>query len=150
MDALAHDDPAVVQMCQQQGVDPALVQCGMRVSWSGVVENRPKPQTGSSLLVVVADVEQPHQGQLLSQTHPATASTIGRYSLDETEVLTLITDTPDLYAEERIWFANPNFRLRTSVVKRANRCDVASFCSEIRMGGAPSAAKSTTADATNS
>ncbi|NJO78246.1 MAG: phycobiliprotein lyase [Cyanobacteria bacterium RM1_2_2] len=148
IDVLAQDDPAVVQLCQQQGIDPAIALCGVKLSWSGVLEGNPKPQTGSSLLVLVADVEQPNQGQLLSQSNQATPIR-GRYSLDETEVLTLVTDTPDLYAEERIWFANPNFRLRTSVVKRAGRCDVASFCSEIRMGGAPPAAKSATADATN-
>lgn len=148
MDVLTPNDSAVVQLCQQQGVDPTLAACGLRVSWNGTMERNPKPQTGSSLLVVIADAAQPNQGQILSQTHKAAAPTLGRYSLDENDVLTLITDTPDLYAEERIWFANSNFRLRTSVVKRADSYNVASFCSEIRMGGTPPAAKSETADAT--
>jgi hypothetical protein len=147
MEMVAQDDPAVVQMCQKQGLNPAEALFGVKVSWNGILERNPKPQTGSSLLVVFADPDQPNQGQLLSQTHKAAAPTLGRYHLDETEVLTLITDTPDFQAEERIWFANPNFRLRTSVVKRAGSPDVASFCSEIRMGGSPPAAKSETADA---
>lgn len=148
IDVLPQNDPSVVQLCQQQGIDSASALCGVRVSWNGTAERNPKPQTGSSLLVVIADADQPHQGQILSQPHKAAAPTLGRYSLDENEVLTLITDTPDLYAEERIWFANSNFRLRTSVVKRAGNYNVASFCSEIRMGGTPPAAKSETADAT--
>jgi hypothetical protein len=148
IELLAQADPAVVQICQQNSIEPSLVQFGVKVSWDGTVERNPKPQKGSRLLVVIADADQPNQGQILSQTNRATAPIVGRYSLDETDVLTLITDMPDFYAEERIWFANANFRLRTSVVKRAGSPDVASFCSEIRMGGAPPAAKSETADAT--
>jgi hypothetical protein len=33
---------------------------------------------------------------------------------------------------ERFWFANPNLRLRTSVVKRFGGFSTASFCAESR------------------
>jgi hypothetical protein len=56
----------------------------------------------------------------------------GRYITGSDDVLTLITESEDLYAEERLWYLIPNLRLRTSVVKRANGFTLASFCSEIR------------------
>jgi hypothetical protein len=34
---------------------------------------------------------------------------------------------------ERFWFANPNLRLRTSVVKRFGGFSTASFCAEMRV-----------------
>jgi hypothetical protein len=40
-----------------------------------------------------------------------------------------------MYSEERLWFASPNLRLRTSILKRFGGFSMASFCSEIRMGG---------------
>lgn len=153
VDLISQDDPAIVQLCQQQQVDPTQVLCSLKMSWSGIVDRYPKPQTGSSLMVVVADANQgtnhgTNHGKLISQTNRA-EPVVGRYSLDADEILTLITEQPDFYAEERLWFANPNFRLRTSVVKRAGSHDVASFCSEIRLGGVPPAAQPKTAEASS-
>lgn len=146
VEALAKDDPAVVQLCQQQGFEPALVVSSLKMSWKSIIPSSPSPQVGSSVLVAVADAENPHQGTLISQVKPGQL-TQGRYSMGDDEVLTLITETDALHSEERIWFAGPNFRLRTGVVKRSGGFEVASFCSEIRLGDVPTAAASGTAEA---
>jgi CpeS-like protein len=147
VEALLKDDPAVVQLCQQQGVNPALVAGGMKLSWKSIVAHDPSPQTGSSLLVAIPDAGQPQQGQILSQVKIGQAVT-GRYSLGEDDVLTLTTEAGDISTEEQIWFAGPNVRLRSSVVKHRGNCQIASFHSEIRLGGAPAAAQSATAEVT--
>jgi hypothetical protein len=149
VELLTQDDPAVVQLCQQQGIAPAQVACSLKMTWKGIVDRNPKPQAGSSVLVIVPDADQPNQGKLLRQASGSPKPIVGRYALDEDEILTLSTESAELYAEERIWFANPNFRLRTSVLKRNGSYTSAAFCSEIRLGGAPPAEKPTAAEAAN-
>jgi hypothetical protein len=39
-----------------------------------------------------------------------------------------------MYSEERLWFASPNLRLRTSILKRFGGFSMASLSSEIRLG----------------
>jgi hypothetical protein len=60
----------------------------------------------------------------------------GQYGFED-DVLTLTTQTPAGTVQERLWFANPNLRMRTSLFKVGDQEQMASFCSEIRMGGAP-------------
>ncbi|HEY9702550.1 MAG TPA: phycobiliprotein lyase, partial [Allocoleopsis sp.] len=43
----------------------------------------------------------------------------------------------------RLWFASPNLRLRTSILKRFGGFSMASFCSEIRLGVTKPPAEST-------
>lgn len=69
-------------------------------------------------------------GQFFSQTEqePAIA---GHYALED-EVLTLSVRNDEFQSDERLWYMNPNLRMRTSLVKRADGQQLASFCSEIR------------------
>lgn len=148
MEVLSTEDPAVVQLCQQHQVNPSQALWGLKLTWNGNVDRNPKPQSGSSLLVIVPETDQPNRGRFLRQASNSTKPIVGCYALEEDEVLVLSTEDANLYAEERIWFANPNFRLRTSVLKRNGNYTSAAFCSEIRMGGSASAAKPATAEAT--
>jgi hypothetical protein len=54
-----------------------------------------------------------------------------------------------MYSEERLWFASPNLRLRTSILKRFGGFSMASLSSEIRMGvgAAPKQEEDATASA---
>lgn len=148
MTLLETSDPIVAQLCQQSGLDPAQAVSGLKITWSSIIDRNPKTQTGSSILVAVADLDQPNQGRLISQQ--AGKATLGRYSLGEDEVLTLITETPELYAEERLWFASPNFRMRTSIVKRSGGFELAAFCTEIRLGITAKPAEAAPAEAQSS
>mgnify|MGYP006296326461 FL=1 len=49
-------------------------------------------------------------------------------------MLSIVTQTSEGEIEERLWFVNPNLRMRTSVFKTGDEVQMASFCSEIRMG----------------
>ena len=143
---LSAADPALIQLCQQQGLDPSAA-AGLKITWSnGILEGSSKPQSGASLVIAVPDAVQPAQGQIISQVNPA-QPTLGRYVMGADEVLTLTSQTETTSIEERIWFASDNFRLRTNVIKHQGNTHLASFCSEIRMGARPPAEATETAEA---
>jgi CpeS-like protein len=138
IETLAADDPAVVELCQMQGVDAASALLGVRTRWDGTMEQNKGKRSGSALLVAIAG-DTPHAGRLLFPKNGADAELAGRFVMGEDQALTLIAESATLYSEERLWFESPNFRLRTSSLKRSDGFSTASFCSEIRMGGAPPA-----------
>ncbi|MDG2617912.1 phycobiliprotein lyase [Thermoleptolyngbya sichuanensis A183] len=137
IDLLSKDDPAVIALCQQYEIDPALALCGARVTWDGTMEWDKEKHEGSTVIVPVADAEQPNEGKMLrEQGYAEKAPVAGRYVMGDDNSLTLITEYETMYSEERLWFASPNLRLRTSILKRFGGFSMATFCSEIRMGGA--------------
>jgi hypothetical protein len=100
--------------------------------------------SGSTVLVPIADPDKPNEGQLLREMgYAEKAPVAGRYIMGSDQALTLITDYETMYSEERLWFASPNLRLRTSILKRFGGFSMASLCSEIRLGvgQAPKAAE---------
>lgn len=129
-------DPEVIKLCQQYETDPALALCGARVTWNGTMEWDQDKHEGSTVLVPVADPENFHAGKLLREMgYAEKAPVAGRYIMGADEALTLITEYETMYSKERLWFESPNVRLRHSILKRFGGFSMASFCSEIRMGG---------------
>jgi hypothetical protein len=134
IEALSNVDPGVTQLCAQYQIDSAQALYSARISWSGELNGK-NQQSGSTLLVAIANPNNPKEGKLLHQIDGTDQPpTPGRYILGEDDALTLITETEDRFLEERLWFAGPNLRLRTSLLKQADGFSTASFCSEIRMG----------------
>jgi CpeS-like protein len=135
IELLENIDPAVVQICQQHQVKPELAVCGMRVTWEGYMQRDPSKLKGSTVLVPIADLAQASAGQLLRKVNSGDKIPgASRYEIGTDAVLTLTIEDEILWSEERIWFASPNLRLRTSVVKHLDGFSLASFSSEIRMG----------------
>lgn len=135
IEMIAADAPEVVQLCQQYEVDPALALCGARVTWDGTMDWDEQKHQGSTVLVPVADPDKPNEGKLLREMgYAEKAPVAGRYIMGDDQALTLITDYETMYSEERLWFASPNLRLRTSILKRFGGFSMASLSSEIRMG----------------
>lgn len=136
IDGLSATDPALIQLCQPQGLDPSQA-VGLKITWSnGILERNPKPQSGASVIIAIPDASSPTQGQIISRVNSA-QPILGHYAIGLDEVLTLTSETEHLSTEERIWFASENFRLRTNVIKQNGSTHLAAFCSEIRMGGKP-------------
>lgn len=135
IEPLPPTDAKIVQLCQQYQIDPATLSGGFQLTWDGTTEGNPNSVKGSAILIPILNPDHPQQGQFLQSkgTNP-NQSLSGRYSLGEDEVLTLITESPNFYVEERLWYLMPNMRLRTSLVKNNSGLTQASFCSEIRMG----------------
>ncbi len=133
IEALSASDPAVIQLCEQNHVDPSQALCGVRMRWEGSMELEREKSSGSTVLVPLSGSNQTNEGMLLRDSK-SSEETASRYIMGTDDALTLITESGDLYAEERVWFASPNLRLRTRILRQANGVNVASFCSEIRMG----------------
>jgi hypothetical protein len=148
IEMLPQNDPEVIKLCEEYQIDPALAWGGARVTWDGTMEWDEQKHAGSSVLVPIADPEKPNEGKLLRDVgYAEKAGVAGRYIIGSDEALTLITEYETMYSEERIWFASPNLRLRTSILKRFGGFSMASFCSEIRKGVGAAPAQTTDAAA---
>jgi hypothetical protein len=135
IEMLASDAPEVIQLCQQYEIEPESALCGARVSWDGTMEWDDEKHQGSTVIVPVPDTDKPNEGRLLREVGYAEKVPVaGRYMMGDDDALTLITDYETMYSEERLWFASPNLRLRTSILKRFGGFSMASLSSEIRMG----------------
>ncbi|MDY6806845.1 MAG: phycobiliprotein lyase [Cyanobacteriota bacterium] len=126
IDILPPEDATVVKLCQKYQTDPAQASlAGARVTSKG--------ETAATVLVAIADSDNPQEGKLLQERGDGGAgSFVGRYAIAPDDVLTLVTESDTVYAEERLWYLMPNLRLRTSFVKQANGLSMACFYSEIR------------------
>ncbi|MBD2777927.1 phycobiliprotein lyase [Iningainema tapete] len=148
IESLAKDHPDVIKLCQQYEIDPSKANCGARVSWNGTMEWDEEKHTGSTVLVIVPDEGNPNEGKLLREMgYAEKAPVAGSYKIGSDDALTLTTEYETMWSEERLWFASPNLRMRVSVLKRFGGFSMASFTSEIRMGGttAPKASEAATA-----
>ena len=144
------DAPEAVSLCQQHQLDPTRIIGGLRLA-----PDQPKTEARSrfsqflpesknkdkdddtTLLVLVADTENPQQGKILRcNGSPESLLAPSEYVLGNDDSLTLTTVDGALHAEERLWFASENLRMRTSLLKQGDGVCVASFFSEIRLGAA--------------
>jgi phycoerythrin-associated linker protein len=133
VDFLATDDAAVQQICQAAGLDPSQALAGLRSRWNDSLIR----QSGSSLIVLLKESTR-EIGILLLQGRPGQAPQQGRFQFLPNQSLTLVMEDGQHYAEERIWFAHPNLRLRTSLMRdKTVEFSRSSFYSEIRMGVKP-------------
>jgi CpeS-like protein len=129
--------PDVAELCQQFSLDADQAYGGLKIRWSEVAEayqSRLKTkQEGSALLVPIKHSTSLTSGQMLRQL--GTETRAGSYSFGTDEALTITVNINGLVTEERLWFASPNLRLRSSFTQQADGAIcITSFCSEIRMG----------------
>ncbi len=143
VEALDAGHPSVIEICQLHEVDPALAVGGAYVTWHGAMawDKDDENHEGSTVFALVPDAADPKQGQLLRERgYAEIVPVIGRYEIDGEGGLLLITEYETMSSIERFWFANPNLRLRTSVMKRFGGFSTASFCAESRLSEPAAAA----------
>jgi hypothetical protein len=131
IDFLPHTNASLARICEQFGHDASQIACGLHIHQDSRLDGDTQ-NTKQSTLMVVLNPDESGQGVLMQST-PSMTPTLGHYLL-ENEVLSINTETSEGHIEERLWFVNPNLRMRTSVFKTGDEVQVASFCSEIRMG----------------
>lgn len=130
-------DSDLAQVCTTLGHDPSQIACGLRVHQDSQLEGETQKIQSSALMVIMTPTD---AGEgVLVQAPTASPALQGSYRVED-EVLTIVTPTDAGQVEERLWFVNPNLRMRTSVLKAGDDVQMASFCSEIRMGVAKPAA----------
>ncbi len=136
VEALAADDPKVIEICQLHQVDPSLAIGGAYVSWQGSMgwDKEDENHEGSTVFSLVPDAEDGHQGLLLRERGYAEIVPVaGHYQIDDEEALVLTTEYETMSSVERFSFAAPNLRMRTSIVKRFGGFSTATFCTEFRI-----------------
>jgi phycoerythrin-associated linker protein len=134
---LSKEDSEVIDLCRSNHVDPVLAHCPFRMTWEGESDWSDEAPTfkGTTILVPIPDQDNLMSGRLLrDQGYAETIPSVGKYQIYEDGIFTLITEYERAAAEEKIWFVNPNFRLRVSMIKTSEGSGVvtASFSSEIR------------------
>jgi hypothetical protein len=136
VEAFEAEHPSVVEICKLHDVDPSSAVGGALVKWQGSMawDKEDEDHSGETVFALVPDTANPRQGQLLRERgYAEIVPVIGRYEVDDTEGLVLITEYETMSSIERFWFETPNLRLRTSVVKRFGGFSTASFCAESRL-----------------
>ncbi|OKH19766.1 phycobiliprotein lyase [[Limnothrix rosea] IAM M-220] len=136
IEPLTKDDSEVIALCKTYNVDPTVAATPFRMSWEGESDwDDDETFSGTTILVPVPDANDVKKGKLLrDQGYAETISSAGEYHFDQDGAFVLETAYERAAAEERIWFANPNFRMRVSLIKTSGGSGVvtASFSSEIR------------------
>ncbi len=136
IEAIATDDPAVIDLCKSHQIDPKAATAPFRMSWEGESDwDEDEELKGTTILVPIPDPEEPKKGRLLrDRGYAETMPSVGNYRINEDDVFVLLTPYDRAMAEEKIWFATPNLRFRVSLIKTSGGSGVitASFASEIR------------------
>jgi CpeS-like protein len=141
IEILSSDNPQISQLCQQAGVDPSWIWGGVKYTWKGTIawdtptKNSPNQQ-GESIAIAIPDAPEANSGKLFhTSTTNAKSLQVAQYTMGDDDALTLVTDTGNTSSSERVWFESNNVRVRTTITTQANGDSLASFYSEIRMGG---------------
>jgi len=110
-------DDAVQNICATYGEDPATIDISIRMSWEGESDwDENEELKGSTVLVVIKD--SPTSGRLLrSEGYAETIPAIGQWTMQDDGCFVLLTPYDRASAEERIWFAGPDLRLRVSLIR---------------------------------
>ncbi|GAB4194559.1 MAG: phycobiliprotein lyase [Coleofasciculaceae cyanobacterium] len=139
--ALSPDDPAVIDICQLYGFAPDDAFHPFRMTWEGESDwDENETMAGSCVLVPIPNADNPNKGKLLrDRGYAETIAAVGQYQMTEDGTFILFTDYDRAAAEERIWFATSNLRMRVSLIKTSSGTGVttASFSSEIRSLSTP-------------
>lgn len=130
---LENTDDEVAKLCQANGVDEADIMTSVKMSWEGESDWDEETSEGESVLCVIKDGAQ-HGRLLRSIGYAETIPAVGNWEMTEDGVFVLDTMYDAAAAEERIWFATPDLRLRVSQIRTSSGRGVmtASLSSEVR------------------
>ncbi len=140
IEILPNDNPQVIQLCQQAGIESSLIWGGAKYTWKGIInwDNQPKNtpnQQGETIAISIPDPWVANTGKLFHTSGGGIRSPqVAQYRMGDDHALTLVTETEHTAAEERVWFESNNVRLRTTIVTQSSGNSLAAFYSEIRMG----------------
>jgi hypothetical protein len=133
IETLAFNHPTVVEFAQSQDIPTSEQILGLQMGWDNSVDWGKPKQTGSLLYLFLPHPEHSHHGQLRrSPLKIGQKALVGKYLFAVDESLTLILEQGPLQIEERLWFASPNLRLRTSLVLQNHQFSHSAFYTEIR------------------
>ncbi len=129
--SLSLDDPNLITICQQHGVDPQTAMHPMQMSWEEESLSSNKPKGSAVIVAIPNDLAAPQKGEFL------TGQSKGSYEFGIDESLTIQTTVNQGAIVERIWYGNPNLRFRVATWLQGEqtsdrRVQSSKFYSEIR------------------
>ena len=132
------EDPRLVELLASNHVASSAMCCPFSVTWQGTSDwDENATSDGSCLLVPVPESDA--TGRLLrSQGYTETIPAVGHYRFSDDGAFVLVTPYERASAEERVWFATDDLRLRVALMRTSSGRGVlqASFSSEIRQRSA--------------
>ena len=130
---LDQDDRRVLEVCQEQGVDPALVSGGASFAWQDNLEDKEPNPNYAAILVDIPYSPNPRLGKFLrNRGYVEGIPVISAYHFADDGVLTIETEYERNQGQERCWFLTDNFRVRVTTVKMTNGVNLMGYCSERR------------------
>ncbi len=130
---LDKDDRRLLEVCQEQGVDPALVSGGASFAWQDNLEEKEPNQNYAAILVDVPYSSNPRLGKFLrNRGYVEGIPVISVYHFSDDGVLTIETEYERNQGQERCWFLTDDFRVRVTTVKMMNGVNLMGYCSERR------------------
>lgn len=130
---LDSDDPRVLQICQEQEVDPSLASGGASFQWQGNLSEKEPDPNYEAILVDIPHPQNPSAGKFLrNKGYVEGIPVIGVYNFADDGVLTIETEYERNQGQERCWFVTNDFRVRVSTIKIMNGVNLMTYCSERR------------------
>lgn len=130
---LSQDNPRVLEVCQNQNVDPTLAAGGASFNWQhNLDDDYPNPDW-AAILVDIPDRENISKGKFLrNRGYVEGIPVVCHYSFAEDGTLTIKTEYERNQGQERCWFVTDDFRVRVSTVKMMNGVNLMTYSSERR------------------
>jgi hypothetical protein len=130
---IAKSDPRTAEICQNQGIDPALAQGGGAFLWQQDLDDAEPNPNYAAILIDVPDDATGRSGRLLrNKGYIETAPVICRYWFGDDGILTIDTEYENNQGQERCWFVTDDFRVRVSTVKLMDGVQLSTYSSERR------------------
>lgn len=139
IEPLEMDDADVVAMCAAQDIKYTEESgtFALRMAWEGESDwdDEPAEMKGSTILVVLKSSDSDEKGTLYrSMGYAQEIPAVGTWEITADGTFVLVTPYEMAAAEERIWFATKDLRMRVSQIRTSSGRGVvtASFSTEIR------------------
>ncbi len=129
IDLIDLDNPLWGTMIADHKITSDPESFAIKLSWDTSVDWG-KPQHKGTILYAFIPPQHPNQGQLIRLANGSLL--MGHYNLAIDESLTFVLGDQNTRIEERLWFASPNLRLRTSLIQLEQQMSYSAFYSEIR------------------
>jgi hypothetical protein len=127
------NDPRILEVCQEQNVDPAVVSGAGSFMWQDNLDDVPPNENYAAMLIDVPNDETGLSGRLLrNRGYVENAPVVCRYWFGQDGVLTIDTEYDNNVGQERCWFITDDFRVRVSSVRLMNGVQLTAYCSERR------------------
>ena len=133
VEELFKGDERLADIATRNGEDVSRIVGGCWVRWSGSMawDRAGESHEDQTMFGLIPSDDAGRQGLLLrDRGYAEKAPVAGQFRMDDENGLILTTDYEMMSSLERVWFAGPNLRLRTSTVQGLS--NNASFCMETR------------------